>query len=262
MFAQAQYTPPPDPNAEAKLAAARLHMARHGCDLLTALLFLEEREREALGPPIIDGMRADSSSLAQFNAARARQERTGEAFVAAALAVEAGADERELATVTLRSTSTGERIVMLRAPSTAAPTGFKGLAYSGGPVRSGGGTMAIDLAGLDMKAEVPVLLNHDSNKIVGRAKLHNSGIELRILEGRFSQVTEHGRQAAALMGEGHPWDLSVGMGGVFESRDAKKPVTLNGRTLHVDTILRRARLLELSFVPAGADPKATASQHD
>lgn len=166
----------------------------------------------------------------------------------------------ELATVTLRSSSTGEAVVRLRAPSTSAPTGFRGLAYSGGPVRSGGTTMAIDLGGLTMKDEVPVLLNHDSDKIVGRAKAHNSGIELRIIEGRFSQVTEHGRQAAALMGEGHPWDLSVGMGGTFESRDAKKPVTLNGRAMYVDTILRRARLLEVSFVPAGADPAASASQ--
>lgn len=121
--------------------------------------------------------------------------------------------------------------------------------------------MAIDLASLSMPAtEVPVLFNHDPNRIVGRATVVNDGRQLTVTQGRFSAVTDDGKQVAALMGEGHPWQLSVGLNGKTFDADRNKPMKLNGRTLAVDAVMRDGRLLEFSFVPSGADPKTYAAR--
>jgi phage head maturation protease len=142
-------------------------------------------------------------------------------------------------------------------------TGFRGLAYSGDVVKNHGfaGDMAIDLGSLEMPAtEVPILLNHDSNQIVGRAKLSNDGKQLLIEHGIFSEVTAAGKEVSALMAEGHPWALSVGVNGSWAQSDRKKSTKLNGRDLKLDSIISNARLLEVSFVPSGADSNAYAAQ--
>jgi hypothetical protein len=145
----------------------------------------------------------------------------------------------------------------------AKVVGFGGVAYSGGVVPNHGwnGDMAIDLASLSLPSgDVPVLRNHDPNQIVGRARLLNDGSQLTITEGRFSDVTDVGREVAALMGEGHPWALSIGINGTLKSCDKKKPIEMNGRSMAVDAAFRNSRVLELSFVPSGADPNAYAAQ--
>lgn len=142
-------------------------------------------------------------------------------------------------------------------------TGFRGLAYSGDVVKNHGwaGDMGIDLATLAMPAaEVPILLNHDPNQIVGRAQLTNDGTKLEITSGTFSEVTAAGKEVAALMAEGHPWALSVGVNGNLASCDRGKKTKLNGRAMQLDSVIKDARLLEVSFVPSGADPAAYAAQ--
>lgn len=142
-------------------------------------------------------------------------------------------------------------------------TGFRGLAYSGGIVPNHGwaGDMAIDLASMALpETEVPILLNHDSDQIVGRARVANHGDRLEIVDGAFSAVTEHGRMVADLMAEGHPWSLSVGVNGRMLSADRAKTTKLNGREMRLDSVIRDARLLEVSFVPSGADPNAYAAR--
>jgi hypothetical protein len=144
-----------------------------------------------------------------------------------------------------------------------AAAGFRGMAYAGGVVPNHGwaGDMAIDLASLSLPpGDVPVLRNHDPDQIVGRARLSNDGTQLQVVDGRFSGVTDVARETSALMAEGHPWKLSVGINASMTSVDRAKPVMLNGRNLTVDSIYRNARVLELSFVPSGADPSAYAAQ--
>lgn len=144
-----------------------------------------------------------------------------------------------------------------------ATTSFNGVAYSGGIVPNHGwsGDMAIDLSSLQLPdGYVPVLRNHDPDQVVGRARLSNDGKELRVVEGRFSAVTDVARETSALMGEGHPWKLSIGVNARSETADRAKPVQLNGRRMAVDTVLRNGRVIELSFVPSGADPNAYAAR--
>jgi hypothetical protein len=140
---------------------------------------------------------------------------------------------------------------------------FSGIAYSGGVVPDFGisGDMAIDLRAMRVPAgEVSVLRNHDAAQVVGRALVTNTGTQLVIEHGRFSSVTPAGREIAGLMGEGHPWKLSVGVSGRRLMTDARVPTAINGRTLNLDTIMRPSRLLEVSFVHAGADPESHASR--
>jgi outer membrane murein-binding lipoprotein Lpp/phage head maturation protease len=143
------------------------------------------------------------------------------------------------------------------------PLGFRGVAYSGGVVPNFGwhGDMAIDLASVQLPArDVPVLLNHDPNQIVGRATLRSDGTQLVLENGKFSAVTDEGKRVQSLMGEGHPWSFSVGINARPRTADRSKPETLNGRKLAIDTVATQARVLEVSFVPAGADPNAFAAQ--
>ena len=105
-----------------------------------------------------------------------------------------------------------------------------------------------------------MLFDHDGKRIAGRARLANRGTSLDIVEGIVSEATAAGREVAALMREGHPWELSVGISGAYESCDRRRPTTLNGRSMALDLVMRRARLLEVSFVVAGADPNTSASR--
>lgn len=141
-------------------------------------------------------------------------------------------------------------------------TGFRGVAYSGGVVPNYGwaGDMAIDLASLNAPTEVAILRNHDSNQIVGRAKVSCDGNTLTIEDGTFSTVTDAGREVSGLMGEGQPWALSVGVNAKAQFFEPRRKVQCNGQEMDVDCLLENARLLEVSFVPAGADPNAYAAQ--
>lgn len=138
---------------------------------------------------------------------------------------------------------------------------FGGIAYSGGPVRQlFAGETAVDLAAIRIKDSIPVTLNHDDNKIVGRARIVNDGKSLRIVDGEFSEVTPYGKEVAGLMAEGHPWEFSIGAGGRYVQADQKRVTKLNGRAMNLDSYLSDARLLHVSFVPAGADPNAIAAR--
>lgn len=140
--------------------------------------------------------------------------------------------------------------------------GFRGVAYSGGVVPNYGwaGDMAINLATLQAPVEVAILRNHDPNQIVGRAKVSCDGNSLTLEDGTFSEVTAAGKEVAGLMAEGQPWALSVGVNAKAQFFEPKRRVECNGQQIDVDCLLENARLLEVSFVPAGADPNAYAAQ--
>ena len=140
--------------------------------------------------------------------------------------------------------------------------GFSGVAYSGGVVPNYGwaGDMCIDLASMTTPTKVAVLRNHDPNQVVGHAMVACDGTQLLLTDGAFSEVTAAGKEVAGLMAEGQPWALSVGVNGRAQFFEPKRKVSCNGRDMEVDCMLEKTRLLEVSFVPAGADPNAYAAQ--
>jgi hypothetical protein len=171
----------------------------------------------------------------------------------------------------LSRTAPPATVARLRAPSLPGATswtlaatvpgtgkGFAGLVYGGGVIRMQGSDVAVDLEGIQLPAggKVQVLRNHDLDQAVGDAVVRLAAGALMVARGRFTTITRAGREVAALYAEGMPLCLDVGLAGRFEATDRRRPVRVNNRELAVDGVLRRARLLEVSFVPSGADPDA------
>jgi phage head maturation protease len=152
-------------------------------------------------------------------------------------------------------------------PDPSGPVRFTGIAYSGGIVPGYGylGDVAIDLASLQNPdaIDLPVLVDHDTRmeRIAGKGALKRvvnaSGITELHITGELTQATEAGRQIAALMAEGYPLQLSVGMGANL--REVSEPIELNGQRIAVRHVFEQALIRETSFVPTGADPHTRAA---
>lgn len=140
------------------------------------------------------------------------------------------------------------------------PRNFSGVAYSGGLIPGYGwiGDCAIDLASMQVPTKpVFALLNHDVEERVGKCEVRNTTTSIEVM-GSFSQVTEAGQSVAAEFGEGAPWEFSVGLNSEIEQFSKPTEVTINGHTLTLNAVLRNAKVREVSFVPAGADPNTQA----
>lgn len=146
-------------------------------------------------------------------------------------------------------------------PSATGPKRFRGVAYSGGTIPQYGpyGDACIDLASLVLPSgKLFALVDHDPTQRAGQfsAFMEMSSQSL-IVEGELFASTDAGREVSALMAEGAPWQMSVGIQAESESSDKKRKVQCNGRELDVHTIFRNAALREVSFVPVGADPQTS-----
>jgi hypothetical protein len=140
------------------------------------------------------------------------------------------------------------------------PTQFTGIAYSGGLIPGYGwfGDVAIDLSTLQVPTKpVFALLNHDVDQRCGKCTVTNTGTTIEVL-GSFAQSTDAGKQVAAEFSEEAPWEFSVGINAQIEQFREPKTIDVNGQTLTVNAIFRNAKVREVSFVPAGADPHTQA----
>ena len=145
-------------------------------------------------------------------------------------------------------------------PNSSLPTGFSGIAYSGGVVPNYGwyGDTAIDLASVTLPERIFALVNHDDEERAGHCRVWLEGDAIRVA-GQFSKATEAGQSVAAEFAEGAPWKLSVGFNANVEINDPPRSIDVNGRSLIVNAIFRNARILEVSFVPSDADPNTSVS---
>lgn len=138
---------------------------------------------------------------------------------------------------------------------------FRMTAYTGKPMQHWlWGSVVIDLAGLKLAAQkMPILREHLRDRIVGFSeKVSKDGsVEL---EGVFSGATDDGQEVEQLLGEGFPWQASVGIDqGSVEFVKEGTEVEVNGQKLRgPGTVFRKSTLREVSFVALGADPKTSA----
>lgn len=142
---------------------------------------------------------------------------------------------------------------------------FKMVAYTGAAMRVGGyyQPVVVDLAGMEISNQrAPVLRGHDPERIVG----HTEAIEVteggRRLNaaGVISGVGEDAGQVLTLAANGFPWQASIGARPTrVEHVEAGQKVSVNGRSFTGPlTVVRQAKLSEISFVPMGADSATTA----
>ena len=145
------------------------------------------------------------------------------------------------------------------------PLRIEGIAYSGGVVPAYGwhGDIAIDLAGLQNDgAELPLLADHQQSidAIAGHARIQRvqlDGQTALAISGTVTETTPAGQQVAALLRDGFPLQMSVGISANF--REVIEPITVNGQLLKVQGVFENPLVREVSFVPVGADPATSVA---
>lgn len=155
----------------------------------------------------------------------------------------------------------GEQVITFQISEEKEKGTFKGVAYSGKPVKNHGGfvNMVIDLDSIDFKEEVPVLRDHDISKYIGKARLYKEDNQLKV-EGKLFSKSQLGKEVRDLAEDGANWELSVGLGyAEIESIKENEEIEVNGFIQKGPAnIIKAPRVSEVSFVAIGADTSAFA----
>ncbi|MBX3467178.1 MAG: HK97 family phage prohead protease [Planctomycetes bacterium] len=135
-------------------------------------------------------------------------------------------------------------------------------AYSGALFDFGWRSQAvIDLAGMEIPDSVPILLQHDASKYLGRADKLKAGDVLNV-EGHLFD-SDLANEVASLSDQGAQYQASVGIAINIDAIDyvaEESSAEVNGQTLQGPfVILRKTRLKEVSFVVLGADSNTSAA---
>lgn len=137
---------------------------------------------------------------------------------------------------------------------------FRGIAYSGLPVNDHPywGQVVFDLASTKAEQRIPVLRDHDPDKIVGHTEAVAIGSNISV-EGVFDETAFSG-EVAKLSDAGFPWQMSVNIkpGSIEEVRPGEK-FSMNGHEVTGPAVVfRNSNIREVSFVPVGADANTNA----
>lgn len=143
---------------------------------------------------------------------------------------------------------------------------FEGCAYTGQPMRLSGwfNPVVIDLEGVKTPSQtIPMICQHDDEQLAGHTnavKIDGSGIHF---SGVFSGQAQHVDKVVTPAKNGFPWQVSVGANPVrnrLQFLEAGKTAKVNGVTVTGPmNISRETELINLSFVPTGADNQTSAS---
>jgi HK97 family phage prohead protease len=147
----------------------------------------------------------------------------------------------------------------------ASPRRFTIEAYTGSPIRQGWSRepVVIDLAGMQTKQRIPIVLGHDYGlaSILGQTdSVRVEGSKL-IVEGEIMADTDTARQVLALAERGYAWQASVGADVRRHQKvDADAVANANGQT-HMGPvrIVKASALREVSFVTLGADAETSVA---
>ena len=137
----------------------------------------------------------------------------------------------------------------------------RGQVYGGGVIKpAGSGPTVIDLTGLEVASELPLLADHqdDALHVVGKGKPEIIGGAVYI-EGELLPGTLVADRLIALLRVGTPLGLSVGIE-VIQSRTIRggESIAVNGRVLRGPfTLVTQGILREVSIVPIAADREAS-----
>lgn len=160
-----------------------------------------------------------------------------------------------------------ENIILAAAEMASVPssglTAISGIAYSGGPIQQfwSAEPIYVDLAGLDIRAQVPLLYSH-TNDPAARLGIVNASVvngQLTISGGIDPDVPAC--KGIIEAGKKIPWQLSVGMT-IAEAKELSKAeeMTVNGRDITGPAIVAtKAQLQEVSLVAVGADSNTQLS---
>jgi hypothetical protein len=139
-------------------------------------------------------------------------------------------------------------------------SGFEIEAYTGAVVDRWWGKLAINVAGISAKQQMPVFKNHDPDKIVGYSTSTAKDASFWV-NGVFSDATESAKEIKGLAAEGFPWQASIGVRPkvIMEIREGAS-MNINGaEVLGPAEVWMESEVVETSFVPLGADANTRIS---
>lgn len=133
-------------------------------------------------------------------------------------------------------------------------------AYDGGPMMVGGyyRPVVVECSGVT-GGTVPLLRNHDADRIVGHGTVSVDGGKIRVA-GTLSGAAEETEEITTLAANGFPWQASIGLQPTrLENVEAGAKVVVNGAELSGPFVLVRAgRLKEVSVLAVGASGETSA----
>jgi phage head maturation protease len=145
------------------------------------------------------------------------------------------------------------------------PVRFTVEAYTGSAIRQGWSRepVVIDLAGMQFKQQLPIVLGHDYSlgSILGQTTSVRVDAGKLIVEGEILASGETADRVIELAKRGYQWQASVGADVRRHMKiDAEKAVEVNGQAFAGPVrIVKASALREVSFVPLGADAETRVS---
>lgn len=139
---------------------------------------------------------------------------------------------------------------------------FRGVAYSGNVIKDHPywGNLAFDISTMTAKSKIPILYNHDMDKVVGTGSL-TFGSEV-IVEGVISSETQYGKESYHLIKDiDFPMQESVYIepDSVITLKQGAT-MTVNGREIvGPGTVFKGGKIKEVSLTPLGADSETSTT---
>jgi len=133
-------------------------------------------------------------------------------------------------------------------------------AYTGAPIERYWGEIIFDIEGMQTKQKIPVLREHQRDRVVGFGKSFKDENNLYV-SGDFSQSTSDAKEVLSLAEEGYPWQASVGIWPLKVKllENSKSKETVNGREISGPAeIWLESEVGEVSFVSLAADSDTSA----
>lgn len=136
---------------------------------------------------------------------------------------------------------------------------FRMVANTGAEFARSFGRAVVDLSGVKVPGKLPILLNHDANRVVGYADRSERTSEGLVLHGCLV-ATDAAAEVSRLADQGYPWTASIGLciERVEQVKDGDS-ARCNGREVSGPlAVWRCATLTETSFISANPADRATS----
>ncbi len=139
------------------------------------------------------------------------------------------------------------------------------LAYSGNLMAVPGyGSLALDLAGMSLGGEIPLLADHQNSigAIVGQGTPSIRSGQLHV-DGNCNTATDAAKQIVELAKSGHKFQASIGASPLESRRiDAGKTIHVNGRSIKAESsflLVTKSILREVTICALGCDASTSVS---
>ncbi len=151
------------------------------------------------------------------------------------------------------------KTLIIEAAATAGKNlaNVSGIAYSGNPIRQWWSNleMIVDLAGMEMSAQIPLLLSH-FNEPEARLGVVEATVEngVLLIKGGIDTGNEKGREIVE-KGKVYEWQLSIGADIIAtEHMQPEEQRAINGKLIKGEYLIAtKTKLREVSVVAVGAD---------